>query len=58
MRKQTRRRKSSASQDQKRVLQLTHETVRALSSEELSQAAAGTDCPTGSHPTSLQDPGI
>lgn len=50
MRKTTRRMSSSKSLE-KRVLKLSQETVRTLSSEELSQAVSG--CPTGSTPTTL-----
>jgi hypothetical protein len=45
MRKQIRRPVSSSRPPKKRVLLLTQETVRTLTSEELSQVATG--CPTG-----------
>jgi hypothetical protein len=54
MRKQTRRSTSPSGTDKKRVLQLTQETVRTLSSEQLSHAVAA-ECPMGSHPTSIQE---
>jgi len=52
MRKKVRK-LSSTKSPTKRVLQLSQETVRTLSSEELAKAAAG--CPTGSSPTTQQD---
>ena len=48
MRKKARRLSSSKSPN-KRVLQLSQETVRTLGSDELSQAASG--CPNTSSPT-------
>ena len=50
MRKKARRPSASKS-PKKRALQLSQETVRKLSSDELSQAAAG--CPNNSRPTTL-----
>jgi len=50
MRKKARRLSSSKSPN-KRVLQLSQETVRTLGSDELSQAASG--CPNTSSPTTL-----
>lgn len=47
MRKTTRRISASKSLD-KRVLKLSQETVRMLSSEELAYAVSG--CPTGTNP--------
>jgi hypothetical protein len=52
MRKKNRRRIASSKSPNKRVLQLSKETVRALTSKELSQAVGG--CPTGSSPTTLE----
>jgi hypothetical protein len=49
MRTQHRRRISIFRSPKKRELQLSQETVRTLSSQELSLAVAG--CPTGSNPT-------
>lgn len=54
MRKMTRRISASKSLD-KRVLKLSQETVRMLSSEELAYAASG--CPTGTSPTTLNASG-
>jgi hypothetical protein len=54
MRKQTRRPTSPSGSDKQRALHLTQETVRTLSSEQLSQAVAA-EGPMGSHPTSIQD---
>jgi hypothetical protein len=55
MRKQARRLSASKSSG-KRVLQLSQETIRTLSHDELTQAVAG--CPNGSSPTTLEvDPG-
>lgn len=46
---------SPKSSPRKRVLQLSQETVRTLTSDELLQAVSG--CPTGSSPTTQQDSG-
>jgi hypothetical protein len=55
MRKKTRRSPASTS-PRKQVLQLSRETVRTLTSEELSQVVQAGDwtCPTGSNPTTTQ----
>ena len=56
MRKKARRLSASKSPS-KRVLQLSQETVRTLTHDELSQAVAG--CPNGSSPTTLEiDPKV
>jgi len=48
MRKSIRRPVSSTKSPRKRVLQLSRETVRALTPEELLHAVGGVVCPTGS----------
>jgi hypothetical protein len=50
MRKSIRRSISSTKSPRKPVLQLSRETVRTLTSEEL-RAAGGVECPTGSSET-------
>jgi len=55
MRNQRRRRLSLSTSFDKRVLQVSQETVRTLTSEELSQVATG--CPTGSSPPTQQTNG-
>jgi hypothetical protein len=55
MRKQTRRPISSSKSPKKRALRLSLETVRKLTSEELSQVVTG--CPTGSETTYHQNGG-
>ena len=52
MRKTSRHRNVSPELSGKRVLRLSQETVRTLTSDELPQAAGGS-CPTGSWPTTL-----
>jgi hypothetical protein len=52
MRKQTRRQISSFKAPRRRELQLSLETVRMLTSEELLQVVTG--CPTGSSSTETQ----
>ena len=54
MRKTTRRIASAKSLD-RRVLKLSQETVRMLSSDELTHAVSG--CLTGTRPTTQQDSG-
>jgi len=49
--RKTSRRINPAPQFTRRVLQLSQETVRMLSQEQLSMAASG--CPTGSWPTTV-----
>jgi hypothetical protein len=56
MRKKTRRSPASTS-PRKQALQLSRETVRTLTSEELSQVVQAGDywtCPTGSNPPTTQ----
>lgn len=50
--RKTSRRLTPPQQPSRRVLQLSQETVRTLSQEQLSIAASG--CPTGSWPTTVQ----
>jgi hypothetical protein len=52
MRKQTRRPISSFKSPKKRALSLSQETVRTLTSEELSLVITG--CPTGSGPPTVE----
>lgn len=56
MRKTPRHRNVSPESTGKRVLRLSQETVRTLTSDELPLAAGGS-CPTTSWPTTV-DPGI
>ena len=50
MRKTPRHRNVSPELSGKRVLRLSQETVRTLTSDELPLAAGGSACPTGSWP--------
>lgn len=49
MRKRPRHRNATSQLSTRRALQLSQETIRTLTSDELSQAVSG--CPTGSYPT-------
>lgn len=54
MRKKPRHRNAPVQLPRKRVLQLSQETIRTLTSDELALAAAGSACPTTSWPTTDQ----
>jgi hypothetical protein len=51
MKKTIRQRKTTTEPARQRKLDLSRETVRTLGPDQLSQAAGGSGCDTGSYPT-------